>query len=111
MSTDAYDVTVDIERNTPTDDLAGGTTEVWAAVYSAVACRRHLYGRTGWQLDREEREPGVMTARREFFLFSEKPFPTILTNDRIVVSGGATYLVHHVRTYQYTLQVDAEVVS
>lgn len=109
-------VTVDIERDTETDDGYGGVTLVSATVYSNLrAWINYIIPRS---VERSESSggasgPGVSTQTRCVVKFEPIPSSvTIAVNDRIVVESTLEeWLVTGIRTYEFTLQCDVERVA
>lgn len=107
-------VTVNIERDTETDDGYGGVTAVSANVYAGLKATINFP--TGESNRRAESGaqgavgPGVVT--RYTVVVKFEPYPTGKTfrvNDRVYVPAtGERYKVVAVRPYTYTLQLDAE---
>ena len=109
MAQDAYEVSVRIERDTPTLDDYGGETQTESTVASGQIATKHYHSRR--DLERVERGPGALTVTDVFFKF-ERPFPDVRVNDRIVEETALTeWSVKFVRSYARTMQVDCELVS
>jgi hypothetical protein len=110
-------ILVTIERPTRTGDGAGGkvlgTPEV---VADGVTARRHRYTRTSE--DRREMAPagaagpGVATVYDCFYAF-RAPYPAVAVGDTITeeVSGEVRRVLVVRQNYDWTMQVDCEVVS
>lgn len=107
-------VTISIERDTEADDAYGGVTLTPVTVYADLAAWMNYTSRTP-NLRSESGQkgavgPGVVT--RMLGLCKFEPVPpgvTIQTNDRVVTSDGARWLViTPPRVYEYTLQLDLE---
>jgi hypothetical protein len=110
---DAYDVSVTIKSVVSTKDANGDTTEAETTIGTATA-RQHFYSTTS--LLEKEQGAGRETRELQLFVF-DPPFPAILPNPqskvryRLSVAGGSDYNVLSVRTYEYTMQVDTEIIG
>lgn len=105
-------VTCALHRRSRVSDDKGGKIETWAQVsgQGAVTGRLRYYPAesTVEQLQGGS-APGLAVRRRALFVF-DVPGPGVLANDRII-TGGLTYEVMDVRTYERTIQADAERVA
>lgn len=94
------------KRNTVTGDGSGGKIKT-PATLGTVTGRLHFYDRKSqMQL---EGDPGKQVQNLKFVVF-EEPFPSILRED-LLIDGADTWEVKHVRTYDYTFQVDVELLA
>lgn len=108
MARGDYEVSVRIERDTPTRTNSGGETQTESTIASGVIATKHFH--SNQRLARNEATPGTQTVTELFF---KLPAGTdVLANDRIVEEvQGAEWLVKFVRPYSRTTQVDVEHVS
>ncbi len=114
--------TVNVLRMTRTRDAGGGSTNVPAPVFGlqGLSATRNFYSKVSNQRLEEgthnTQGPGVATATLMFFTFSRPapytdPFPAILINDLIQAADGSLWIVHFLRGYEETLQVDCEAIQ
>jgi hypothetical protein len=106
-------VTVNVERDTETDDGYGGVTASSVTVYSAL--QAWLNYSTAQANIRAEagaataQGPGVVTRYLGVVKFEPKPAITVRENDRVYVPAtGERHKVVGVRSYEFTLQLDVE---
>lgn len=108
MARSSYEVTIAVQRNEPTDDLAGGVIDSWSTKSSGLKATKQYYSYQSQS--RGEAGPGPQTAERGFYKFTA-PFPDVRIEDRLVETGGQTTRVLFTRRYARTFQVDWEIVK
>lgn len=105
---------ISILRERRLGDGAGGKTVVLFSLRQRyrVTVNRRRSARYDLRLEQSAHNlqgPGVETATRRVVCF-RRPFPQLLHDDRLVTEDGTTYTVHTLRQYDWSLQVDCEVV-
>lgn len=109
-------VTVDIERDIEIDDAYGGVTVVPQTLYVGLIAWVNFANRRPNERSESTQQhgaagPGVVTRTRAFAKFEPRPNIDTKVNDRLVVHGGDSWLVVGIRPYEYTLQLDLDLVQ
>jgi hypothetical protein len=109
-----------ISRESHQSDGMGGETVTRTQLYANAAASRCYYrtvlkgGFTWMDVVGQAGGPGLDVSQSVFFLFKQSDWPNgwpdVREND-IITDDQGDWIVHHVRTYQYTLQCDAEMVK
>jgi hypothetical protein len=94
------------QRNTVTGDGSGGKVKT-PATLGEVTGRLNFYDRRSQM--QMENEPGKQVQNLKFIVFDE-PFPSIVRED-LLIDGADTWEVKHVRSYDYSFQVDVELIT
>lgn len=109
---------VDVERDIETEDDYGGLMDVPKTVYSGLSCtinyaHREVNERSESSTQGRAAGPGVMTRTKARAKFEPKPDAVFAVNDRLIEQeSGRVWSVTGVRpTYEFTLQLDLEIVA
>lgn len=105
-------LTLTLQKNTPTDNGAGGRTDAWANFKTGLSGRlRNTAPRPG---DYSQIGPGTQYRTEKVIIF-DQPFSPVTTQDyskwRFVTSAGVAYQVIERNDYERTVQFDVELVA